>query len=272
MAEGVHDLLFPIPGARGRPLTFPFLDSRVPIAFAHRGGSKEGENVLVAFEAARGLGYRYIETDVRTTGDGVPLVFHDPDLRRLTGVPAQVHDLSAAEVAQLKLPGGETVPTLAEALDAFPDLRFNIDLKDAAGVEPVVRVVRRSGALERVCVTSFSERRVATARRLLGPAACTGLGVAGAMRFAFTSFLPGGGRSGGAAVLQLPLHWHGLPVVTSGVVARAHEAGLAVHVWTLNDATSIAAALDAGVDGVMTDRLELLKEILIERDLWDESA
>jgi glycerophosphoryl diester phosphodiesterase len=76
------------------------------------------------------------------------------------------------------------------------------------------------------------------------------------------------GRSGGANVLQLPLHWHRLPIVTRPLVGHAHRAGLSVHVWELNDARSIERALDRGVDGVMTDRPELLKRVLAERGLW----
>lgn len=271
MAGKVHDLLQPFSADGSAPLTYPFLDSCVPIAFAHRGGNEGGENILAAFDAARRLGYRYIETDVRTTRDGVPLVFHDTDLLRVTGQGGKVRDLTAAEIVQMKLPSGGTVPSLTEALDAFPKLRFNIDLKDTAAVEPVTRLLRDSEALERVCITSFSEGRVARVRHLLGPEACTGLGVAGALRFAATSILPGKGRAGGAAVLQLPLRWRGWPIITPGLVARAHAAGLAVHVWTLNDAASITAALDAGVDGIMTDRLRLLKKILEERGLWRDS-
>ncbi len=249
-------------------MAFAFLDAPVPIAFAHRGGSEGGENALAAFEAAQRLGYRYIETDIQTTRDGVPLVFHDANLRRLTGHDSRVCELTAAQISRLKLPSGDAVPSLAEALEAFPELRFNVDLKDAAGVGAVARLLRDRGALEEVCVTSFSERRVAAFRRMVGPEVCTGLGVLGTLRFAVTSFLPGGGRSGGAAVLQLPLRWQGLPVITAGSVERAHRGGLAVHAWTLNDAPSIGAALDVGVDGVITDQLQLLKEILVERGLW----
>lgn len=247
---------------------FDFLDAPVPIAFAHRGGSESGENALAAFESAQRLGYRYMETDVRTTRDGVPMVFHDPDLLRVTGRAGDVSDLTEAELAEIPLPCGNRIPTLAEALDSFPALRFNIDLKDSAGVVPVARLLAEREALQRVCITSFSERRIAAARRLLGPDVCTGLGIAGTLRFAALSVLPWEHRRQKAAVLQLPLHRWGIPVVTPGLVRKAHKAGLAVHVWTLNDETSISAALDHGVDGVMTDRLRLLKKIFISRGLW----
>jgi glycerophosphoryl diester phosphodiesterase len=200
------------------------------------------------------------------------MIFHDEDLRRMTGHAGRVDDLTSVEIAQLALPRGDAVPTLAETLEAFPDLNFNIDLKDAAGVEPVVRVLNQAGALQRVCITSFSERRLKAARRLLGAEVCTGLGVGGSLRFGLESLLPGSGRNRKAAVLQLPFRWHGVRLVTTGVVKRAHAAGLALHVWTLNDESDINLALDVGVDGVMTDRPRLLKEAMVSRGLWQADA
>lgn len=226
------------------------------------------ENALATFAAAEDLGYRYIEIDVRTTRDGVPVVFHDADLRRMTGRAAKVEELTAGEVGELRLPHGNRIPGLAEALTEFPRLRFNIDLKDDAALGPVARVLVEEDALSRVCVTSFSHRRISAARELLGPRACTGLGVAGVGVLAATALLPGGGWTGGASVLQIPFRWRGRALVHPGLVALAHRAGLVVHVWTLNEKAEIEAALDAGVDGVMSDRLELLKETLGSRGLW----
>ncbi len=250
----------------------PLWEIESPVALAHRGGSGGGENTLAAFAVAEGQGYACIETDVRTSSDGVPFLFHDADLERLIGRRARIGDLRAVEIATLELPGGERIPTLVEALLEFPRLCFNLDLKDDAAVEPVARALAATGALDRVCVTSFSERRIVAARRLLGPRVCTGLGVAGVLRVALTSILPGGGWTRGASVLQIPFRRHGIRLLRRGLVRRAHRSGLKVHVWTLNDRASIEAALDAGVDGVMTDDLPLLKEVLLDRGLWRASV
>lgn len=196
----------------------------------------------------------------------MPVVFHDPDVERMTDGTGHVNDLTAEHVTSLTLPDGDHVPTLAAVLSELPDLRLNIDIKDAAGIEPVTRLIQALGAKDRTCVTSFSERRAAAARRLLGPDACTGLGIGGIVRFALT------GRTGGARVLQLPFRWHGVRVVTRGVVSRAHAAGLPVHVWTLDDVASIEHAIEVGVDGIMTDRPEVLKQVLVDRGLWGPSA
>jgi glycerophosphoryl diester phosphodiesterase len=249
---------------------FAYLDTPHPIAFAHRGGDETAENGLAAFTDAQALGYRYIETDVRTSRDGVPFVFHDADLSRMTGDASPIGDLAAREIKRLELPDGGAIPTLSDALEAFPDIRFNLDLKDAAAIAPVAATLRRMDAAQRVCVTAFSQWRVVRARRALGPEVCTGLGVWGAVAFILGSFLPLAPArfAPRAAVLQLPLRWRGFAVVTRRLVERAHQAGLDVHVWTLNDVDTINEALDLGVDGVMSDRLELLKQELVKRGAW----
>lgn len=251
-------------------MTHSFLDSPSPIAFAHRGGSWGSENALSAFQAVQRLGYRYIETDVRASRDGVAFVFHDENLSRMTGFDRAISDLDAAEIRGLVLPAGDAIPTLEEALERFPDLRFNIDLKDDRCVAAVVKVVEGLNVQRRVCITSFSERRVVEVRRLLGPTVCTGLGVGGTLRTLLGAALPFRlpTLTGGAAVLQVPFRWHGVRVLNAEFVKRANDAGLAVHVWTLNDRPVIEAALNLGVDGVMTDQPRLLKGILEERGLW----
>lgn len=246
----------------------PFLDTPLPQAFAHRGGATDGvENALSTFEAVRGLGYRYVETDVRTTADGVPVVFHDEHAGRLTGSPARIADLPLREVRALSLAGGERVATLEEALGAFPDLLFNLDLKDAGGVQAVGPVLGRTAARQRVCVTSFAERRVRAARRVLGPDVCTGLGVVGVALLLGTEGLHLPWR-GAAAVLQVPWVLPGGRTLPARVVQAGHRAGLLVHVWTVDDPVQVRAALDLGVDGVMTDEPAVLKQVLVERGQW----
>lgn len=251
------------------PREFAFLDSPTPLAFAHRGGAEAGrENVASLFEQVRLLGYRYVETDVRTTADGVPVVFHDADLRRLTGEPERIGSLTMADLRQVRLGGGEQVAPLAEVLDGFPDLRFNLDLKDAGGVRAVPAALTHTGSHGRVCVTSFSQRRIDAARRRLPPGTCTGLGVGGVARFAARGLIRRP-YAGAAAVVQLP--WlPARPALLRRALEQARREGLAVHVWTLNDAREIRAAIDLGVDGIMTDRPALLKAELQRRGRWPD--
>ncbi len=248
--------------------SYAYLDAPRPIAFAHRGGAAAGvENALSAFADVQRLGYRYVETDVRTTADGVPVVFHDEDAARVTGSPGRIGDLPLAGVQALALRGGERIATLAEALDAFPKLRFNVDLKDAGSVRSVPQVLRRTGAADRVCVTSFSERRVRQARRSLGPDVCTGLGVGGVVGLLAAELTRTRWR-GAAAVLQVPWSLGAGRTLPARVVEIGHRQGLAVHVWTVDDRPAMHAALDVGVDGIMTDEPAVLKDVLVGRGLW----
>lgn len=245
-----------------------YLDAPWPLAFAHRGGAAAGvENALSSFAAVEAMGYRYVETDIRTTADGVPVVFHDEDTTRLTGSPGRVGDLPLREVQALALAEGERIATLEQALGDFPGLRFNLDLKDAGGVSRVPAVLRRTAAADRVCVTSFSERRVRQARRSLGDGVCTGLGVGGVagLLAAGLSRLP---WRGAAQVAQLPWALGAGRTLPAAVIRLAQRQGLAVHVWTLDDPADMTAALDRGVDGVMTDQPAVLKRVLQERGAW----
>src|SRR5580765_2815301 len=153
---------------------YPFLDHPGPIAFAHRGGAASGlENSMSAFGRAVELGYRYLETDVHATADGVLLAFHDRTLDRVTDGRGRVADLPWREVRQVRIGGVEPIPTLVELIGAWPQVRVNVDVKDASAIAPLIEVIRHTGAIDRVCVASFSEQRLASVRRELGPRLCT---------------------------------------------------------------------------------------------------
>ncbi len=176
----VDDDLFAAHGSdhtSGMAARHPYLDWPGPVALAHRGGAADApENTMQAFAHAVSLGYRYLETDVRVTADGVVVVFHDEDLSRLCGRPGRIADLRAAEVATARVHGTEPIPTLDELLDAWPEARLNIDCKSEDGARPLVDVITRHDALDRVCLTSFSDRRVRSLRRMMGRRLCTAAG------------------------------------------------------------------------------------------------
>jgi glycerophosphoryl diester phosphodiesterase len=252
---------------------FAFLDDPLPAAFAHRGGAREGEeNTVAAFgHAVDDLGYRYVETDVHVTADGVVAVIHDPTLDRVTDGRGQVGDLPWSEVAAARTPGGEAVPRLDEVLAAWPDVRWNIDAKHDAVVEPLAEVLERAGAVERVCITSFSDRRLARVRKRLGPRLCTSMGPLAITGLRAASLAPALTpdalwRPAGAA--QVPLFQGPVPVTDRRFVAAAHRFGLAVHVWTIDDGATMERLLDLGVDGIMTDRPTVLRRVLARRGAW----
>ncbi len=250
------------------PSGFAYLDPPRPRAFAHRGGALEAEeNTMAAFVHAAGLGYRYLETDVRASRDGVAVVFHDATLDRMTGDPDRVDSRSWRELSGVRTRSGHALPRLDELLDAFPDLRINIEPKSDDVVGPMAEAIRRCDALGRVCVGSFDERRTRRARALLGEGLCWSPSHGAVARLWLTGFHLPVGRTDFPAV-QVPPRHYGIPVVTRRFVSAAHARGIEVHVWTVDEAEDMSRLLDLGVDGLMSDRPSLLKQVLVERGQW----
>ena len=255
----------------------PYLDHDGPIAFAHRGGTDVApENTLAAFEHAVDLGYRHLETDVHRTVDGVLVAFHDPDLSRTCGIGRRIGEMTASEVATARVrdTGGEEsggqrsdgfpIPTMAELLDLFPDVSFNIDAKSDEAVEPLAALVRERGLLDRVCLASFSHRRLRRLRSLLGPGLLTAMSPPELVPIRVAGRLSPKIQR----VAQVPVEMKGWTIVDDRFVRRSHDQGIDVHVWTVNDRDEMNRLLDLGVDGLMTDETELLRDVFDERGLW----
>ena len=156
---------------------FPYLNHNGFIAIAHRGGAGSwSENSMRAFERAVNLGYQYIETDAHITHDGVLLAFHDHVLDRVTDQIGRITELNYAQVADAKIDGREPIPRLEDALGAWPKIKFNIDAKNDAVVDPLCDLLSRMNAVDRVCIGSFSGRRLIRIRQKLGPSICTSMG------------------------------------------------------------------------------------------------
>jgi glycerophosphoryl diester phosphodiesterase len=248
----------------------PYLQSDRPLAFAHRGGGSEApENTLAAFERAVDLGFRYLETDARLTADGVVVAFHDPVLDRVTDAGGAIANLTWAEVSRARVHGAEPIPKLVDILDAWGDVRFNIDPKCDAVVAPLARLIEDLGLIDRVCFGSFRARRTARLARVLGGGVCRSLGPAGVARLRAASLgLPVPVAAGGAACVQVPACLEGRPLVDERFVRRAHRERLQVHVWTVDDPDHMHRLLDIGVDGLMSDRPSVLRRVLQARGTW----
>ncbi|AKU17060.1 glycerophosphodiester phosphodiesterase [Luteipulveratus mongoliensis] len=253
-----------------------YLEHDGVVAMAHRGFSRDGlENSMVAFAAAVELGYAYVETDVHATADRVLLAFHDDTLDRVTDGHGAIHTLPYHRVQQARIDGREPIPTLDELLDAWPDLKVNIDIKAEPAVIPLVEAIERHRAHDRVCITSFSDRRRRTAiKRLSRPVATSaGQSQTAAFVLAQASRLPGASSAAlrGVDCLQVPERHAGIPVVTARSVRAAHAAGTQVHVWTVDEPSDMTRLLDLGVDGLITDRSDVLKDVLQQRGSWHQS-
>ncbi|MFI7332424.1 glycerophosphodiester phosphodiesterase family protein [Micromonospora aurantiaca] len=247
-----------------------YLDAPAPLAFAHRGGAADGdENTAAAFARAVALGYRYVETDVHATADGVPVVFHDPTLRRVTGEPGRIADLRWADLASVRVGGAALVPRLDEVLGAWPQVRFNIDVKSDGGVAPTVATVTRVRAGGRVLLASFSDARLARLRTLAGPKVATSLGMRGVARLRLASLHGRPLRLPPSVVAaQVPVAFGRVPVADRRFLAYCHRIGLQVHVWTIDDPAQMHHLLDLGVDGIMTDHVSVLRDVYRSRGHW----
>ncbi|MGH9166148.1 MAG: glycerophosphodiester phosphodiesterase family protein [Acidimicrobiales bacterium] len=250
-----------------RPGSWPFLDWPHPIPFAHRGGAAEKpENTMAAFAAAVEAGYTYLETDVRTSSDGVLVALHDLDLARVADRPETVSELPWAELAEVRVQG-EPIALLEDILGTWPRARVNIDAKHDACVAALVGAVDRTASHERVCLGSFSRSRVQQIRALTGGRVCTWMGTADIVGLRLASLGLPVPRSA-AICAQVPRARNRFPVVDARFVAAAHRRGHVVQVWTVDDRAAIEQLLDLGVDGIFSDRTTLLKEVFTERGLW----
>ena len=264
--------------------THPFLDWPGPLAFAHRGGAGDApENTLPAFSRAVELGYTYLETDAHVTRDGVVYAFHDDALDRTTDGRGRIDSLDAAVVGAADAghtftpDGGRSypwrgaglrVPRMEELLTAWPHVRVNIDLKSDGVVAPLVALVRRLGVVDRVCIGSFDDARIARAGALGGPDLCLSAGPRAVARARLASWTRLPLRLAGIRALQVPVRGGGVTLVDARLLTAAHRAGMQVHVWTVDEAPEMERLLDLGVDGVMTDRPAVLREVLERRGQW----
>ncbi|MFC5379698.1 glycerophosphodiester phosphodiesterase family protein [Aquipuribacter nitratireducens] len=251
-----------------------------PLAFAHRGhtptahdpdGSHAWENTVAAFEAAVALGITHLETDVHATRDGVAVVLHDPDLRRTTGRPGRVERLTWREVATYRVAGLHAVPRVEEVLEALPGVVLNVDVKAAAAAVPLADAVRHARAEDRVVVAAFDGRRARAAQRAApGVARSAGTASVAATRLAteVARVSAPAARAlvratlAGADALQVPLRARRVEVVTPLLLDVVHEVGAQVHVWTVDDPAEMHRLLDLGVDGLMSDRADVLARVM----------
>jgi glycerophosphoryl diester phosphodiesterase len=237
---------------------------------------------MVAFQRAVDLGYEYLETDAQLSRDGILVACHDETLDRTTELSGRVGEHTMAAIARADAgrhftpDGGRSypyrgrglrVPALQEVLTVFAHVRFNVDAKTEAVVAPLVRLLERVDAWDRVCVGSFSEPRLRRLRRLSGGRMCTSMG-RGAIAAARAASLAGRFPTLGGDCAQVPVAQWGVRVVEQRFIHAAHRAGIPVHVWTIDDPATMSSLLDLGVDGIMTDRPTVLREVMLRRDLW----
>ena len=236
----------------------------VPWAFAHRGGALLPanigiENTLRAFSNAVELGYTRLETDVRASRDGVLYAFHDANLGRMTGRSVPLRDLDSAEIDAILIGGREPLPRLTELLEEFPGCMFSIDVKADDAVDATIDVLR--GIQDRVIVGSFDHRRVQRLRTALP-------GAMSALSRREVALHRGGAPLPHNTCASVPVSHRGIRIITERFVTRAHRRGIPVFAWTIDDMTEVTRLLDLGVDGIMSDRIDALRDLLMARGAW----
>lgn len=251
----------------------PFFAIPRPIAIGHRGSAGEApENTLESFERALAAGAAILESDVQLSRDGVPVLLHDDEVGRVTEGVGAVRELSQGELQGLDAgfrfspDGGRShpfrgrglrIPTLAEALDAFPAARWNLELKRASPgiVERTLALVRAAGREELTLLTAAEDALMARLREVVARERCEvaiGASTGDVLDFVRTA-LSGERPRPGPMALQIPVEFAGRPLATRELVLHAHAHGVQVHVWTVNDPAEMARLLDLGVDGIVSD-------------------
>jgi glycerophosphoryl diester phosphodiesterase len=258
----------------------PYL-ARTPVALAHRGGPLFEpniglENTLTAFRNAVDLGYTHLETDVHLTRDGRLVAFHDDRLDRVTDGLGLITELTWDAVGRARFPSGEGVPLLTDVLDVLPGVHLNIDLKAPGTAAPLWRLIEERGLHDLVCVGSFSQRSITEFRRLARGRVATAASQLGTALMTFGPRWLSRVVRTPADVFQVPttteIRGRTVPIVTRAFIDAAHHVGKQVHVWTIDDREEMHRLLDLGVDGLVSDRIDILREVLEERGAWTGNA
>lgn len=236
-----------------------YFEPAPPRILAHRGLAVDmPENTIGAFMAAFNLGVTHMETDAQVTKDDVAVLWHDPTLELWDGTKERIRDLSLGEL-QRRTRQGQQISTVAEALEALPEVKFNIDVKDIAAADSVCEGVKWVGAEQRTVLTSFSERTCRELRRLL-PLAYHGTSaqrmLAAVLAIARRNERALAKALGNCDVVQVPPQMARIDLLTPRRLAAYKRHVKEVHVWTINDPAEMQQWLDAGLDGIVTDRAD----------------
>lgn len=224
-----------------------------------------------SFRAAAELGYRYLETDVHVTADGGLVAFHDELLDRVTDATGAIAARTRADLRHVRIAGTDPIPTLDELLEELPDVRWNIDPKSDRSLVALAAAIRRHRAVDRVNIAAFSDRRLHRIRELLGSTLCTAAGPREVAALVAAARVPLVRRRRGRVpygCVQVPVSHRHVRIVTSALIDAAHARDAQVHVWTIDDPDEMRALLDLGVDGIMTDRPSVLRDVMLQRGRW----
>jgi glycerophosphoryl diester phosphodiesterase len=230
---------------------------------AHRGLASEfvPENSLSAFADAFAAGADIIETDIQASNDGVAFIFHDGDLKRIANKKKNFSECTSQEILEIDIGFGKRIPTLEQALLAFPKVQFNLDIKSDAAIRPTTQVIEKLQAHSKVLVSSFSEKRRLRALDQLSKQVKTSAGTAKVLKLYFCSLLGLRGQfkkiARGSTAIQVPIKRAFLRFNSPSFISNCKNSELEIHFWTINSPTMMKQLADLGADGIVTDHCDL---------------
>jgi glycerophosphoryl diester phosphodiesterase len=251
-----------------------------PLVIAHQGGDHLWPgNTLYAFQNAVDLGVDVLEMDLHITSDDVLVLMHDETVDRTTDGSGEIETMTLDELKQLDAGHdwtrddgdtfpfrgqGVTVPTLEEVFAEFPHMRMTIEIKktDASMAKPFCGLIRQYGMEDKVLVASFHDERMQEFRAECPEAATSSARQETTVFVLLTKGFLGGFYSPQFFSLQVPRESSGITVMTKSFVKAAHARNLAVEPWTINDEETMRLFIEWGVDGIITDRPDLMLEVL----------
>jgi glycerophosphoryl diester phosphodiesterase len=243
----------------------PYLSPAGLKIFAHRGSTEGGdvENTLEAFRFAIDAGVTYLESDVQATSDGVAVLFHDSSLQRVAGLKGKVCDYTFAELSRITLGERSRIPSLKEALERFPNVKWNLDLKTSDAIGPAVKVIEEVSASARVLVSSFSRgRRTKALRQLANVATSADAKTILLLLVSYKLGLKAIFRKllSGLDALQIPTSFGPIHLDDPGFINEVTRGGVEVHYWTINTVEEATRLIGLGAKGIVTDKSKMMVE------------
>jgi len=247
---------------------------------AHQGGDGLWPgDTMYAFEHAVELGADVLEMDLHISKDGVLVIMHDETVDRTTDGTGNLEEMTLNEIKQLDAGydwcqddgitypyrgQGITVPTLEEVFQAFPDYHMTIEIKktDRSMAEPFCNLIREYGMQDKVLVASFHDERMDEFRQVCPEVATSSARQETTIFLLMSKAFLGRLYSPKFYSLQVPEESSGITVMTAQFVRAAHERNLRVEPWTIDDPEQMQLYIDWGVDGLITDRPDLMLEVL----------
>ncbi len=238
------------------------------LRFSHRGFAKDcDENTIRAFEKAQKIGFDLFELDVRSSKDNIVYVFHDKNFRRLIQKNYTISSLMSYQIEKISLKKGGKILKLEDLFKIIPKAKFNIDVKSNDTIKPFCNLIKKFKMEKRICVASFSDKRIKKIIKNLGSNTCHSMGTTRVVIF-FISFILGFNYKCSSSYIQLPSHYFFLPLISKKIIKYAHNLNYELHLWTINNEEEMIKYIEMGVDGIMTDECEKLKNILINKKKW----